>query len=275
MLSRRIGAVKNRTILMLFGPHAAMIESLAEKRAIALSGAPRQDDPDYGLCQTYRAGHCNCQRLGRRKRDSALSRLRHRCRPDPAEAGGRRAWTLKADLARPEEVSKLAQRAFDLADIYGLVNNASLFGPSSFHETKPDEWNSHIAVNLTAPFLLTQEFARLLGKGRIGRVVNMLDWRALRPGPDHFAYTVSKAALAGMTRALALSLSPKVAVNGLALGAILPVEGKGMDSRLTDSIPLGRWGQLREVGHAAVFLLGGPSYLSGEIIQLDGGRHLH
>jgi NAD(P)-dependent dehydrogenase (short-subunit alcohol dehydrogenase family) len=166
------------------------------------------------------------------------------------------------------------ERAFGLAPVYGLVNSAAIFSGGTVQETILANWDAHLAINLTAPFLLTQSFARLLGPEQPGRVVNLLDWRATQPGADHFAYTVSKAALAAMTRSLAQSLAPNISVNGLALGAILPPEGSEPDQEIVKRIPAGRWGNPDEVGHALVFLLAGTEYVTGEIIYVDGGRHL-
>ena len=128
-------------------------------------------------------------------------------------------------------------------------------------------------VNLTAPFLLSQAFARTIGREAEGRIVNLLDWRAMRPGADHLPYTVSKAGLAALTQSLAIALAPNITVNGLALGAIL-APGEGAPKRLLEQIPAGRWGALDEVGQALVFLLSGPAYVTGEILHVDGGRHL-
>lgn len=189
-------------------------------------------------------------------------------------AMGRGAWILSADLAKPIEAAGLMERAFGLAPVYGLVNNAAIFSGGPVQETSLEDWDAHLAVNLTAPFLLTQAFAKLLGSEQPGRVVNLLDWRATQPGADHFAYTVSKAALAAMTRSLAQSLAPNISVNGLALGAILPPEGSGPNPEIVKRIPAGRWGNPDEVGHALVFLLAGTAYITGEIIYVDGGRHL-
>ena len=190
------------------------------------------------------------------------------------EALGRNAWILQADLSKPEQVASLAEQAFQLAPPFGLVNSAALFSGGPFGETSLADWETHLAVNLTAPFLLTQAFARLIGTQQKGRVVNLLDWRASRPGTDHFAYTISKAALAAMTRSLAQSMAPNISVNGLALGAFLPAPGGERDPEVVRRIPAGRWGELHEAGHALVFLLGGPAYVTGEIVHLDGGRHL-
>ncbi|MFH1184271.1 MAG: SDR family oxidoreductase [Chloroflexota bacterium] len=190
------------------------------------------------------------------------------------EALGRNAWILQADLSKPQEVASLAEKAFRLAPVFGLVNNAALFSGGPFGETSLADWETQMAVNLTAPFLLTQAFARLVGTQRKGRVVNLLDWRASRPGADHFAYTVTKAALAAMTHSLAQSMAPNISVNGLALGAFLPPPDRERDPEIVRRTPAGRWGELHEAGHALVFLLGGPAYVTGEIVHVDGGRHL-
>lgn len=207
--------------------------------------------------------------------------LHYRSTPEGADATlgnitdmGRRAWILRADFAKPSEAAGLMERAFDLVPVYGLVNSAAIFSGGPVQETSLTDWDAHLAINLTAPFLLTQSFARLLGPEKSGRVINLLDWRATQPGADHFAYTVSKAALAAMTRSLAISLAPNISVNGLALGAILPPEGSGPNPEIVKRIPAGRWGNPDEVGHALVFLLAGTAYVTGEIIYVDGGRHL-
>jgi pteridine reductase len=102
----------------------------------------------------------------------------------------------------------------------------------------------------------------------------MLDWRSLRPGPDHFPYTISKSALAALTRSLAVALAPQITVNGLALGAVLPPSDGAMTENILDNVPVHRWATLEEIGQALVFLLDGAAYVTGEIIHVDGGRHL-
>jgi pteridine reductase len=102
----------------------------------------------------------------------------------------------------------------------------------------------------------------------------MLDWRALRPGADHFAYSVSKAALASMTKSLALVLAPDIAVNAIALGAILPPENENPDPTILQKVPLKRWAQLSELENLIIYMLYSPPSLTGQIIHLDGGRHL-
>jgi NAD(P)-dependent dehydrogenase (short-subunit alcohol dehydrogenase family) len=188
------------------------------------------------------------------------------------EARGRRSIALQADLADPGQAAALLERATaGLGPIDWLVNSAAIFEPLDVASTTVASWDRHMAINLRAPFLLSQAFARALD-GRAGAIVNLLDWRALRPAADHLPYTVAKAGLAALTRSLAVALAPSIRVNGLALGAVLP-PADGAAASL-DDVPAGRWARLEEVGQALVFLLDGPDYVTGSILQLDGGRHL-
>ncbi len=187
---------------------------------------------------------------------------------------GRKAWILEADLTNPAEVNGLFESAFKLASISALINNAAIFKPIDLAHTTLEDWNEHLQVNLTAPFLLSKAFSTQPNAPLPGRIINILDWRALRPGKDHFPYTISKAALAAMTKSLALSLAPNIMVNGLALGAILPPEGEEVSPTLIKNVPMQRWSTLEELGNLTTYLLTSPAYITGEIIHLDGGRHL-
>jgi NAD(P)-dependent dehydrogenase (short-subunit alcohol dehydrogenase family) len=185
---------------------------------------------------------------------------------------GRRAWAFKADLSDPSQAANLIPLINESTPLHGLVNSAAVFGSLSSENTSMEEWQKHMAINLTAPFLLSQAFAKQASEG--ARIVNILDWRALRPGADHFPYTISKAALASMTKSLAVSLSPKIIINGLALGAILsPSDGRAK-ADIIRNVPAGRWAAENEIEQALLFLLTCPAYITGEIIHLDGGRHL-
>ena len=190
---------------------------------------------------------------------------------DEIDALGRKAHILVSDLGKPAEATRLISLAYEFSPLFALVNNAAIFEPLSFNETMLTDWERHMAINLTAPFLLSQEFAR---QTKEGRIVNIVDWRALRPGADHFPYTISKAALAALTQSLAVALAPRITVNGLALGAILPPSDGAMNNDIIKNVPAKRWSEPQEVGEALLFLLTGPAYVTGEIIHVDGGRHL-
>jgi pteridine reductase len=185
---------------------------------------------------------------------------------------GRQCWIFKADLNDPSQAEGLIPQINESTPLHGLVNSAAIFAALSLENTSLEDWEKHLAINLTAPFLFSRAFARQAMDG--ARIVNILDWRALRPAADHFPYTISKAALAALTRSLAVALAPKVIVNGLALGAILPPSDGKATSEITKNIPAGRWAEEPEVEQALLFLLTCPAYITGEILHLDGGRHL-
>jgi len=187
---------------------------------------------------------------------------------------GVEAAALIGDLGDYNQVQSLISQASLFGPLYALINNAALFSPLSFQQTNLTDWQNHLAINLTAPFILSQTFAASLHPGQKGRIVNILDWRALRPGADHFPYTISKAGLAAMTQSLAITLAPAITVNGLALGAVLPPSDGSTNAGLLKYVPAARWASIDEVCQALLFLLSGPEYITGEIIHIDGGRHL-
>ena len=185
---------------------------------------------------------------------------------------GRKAWVIEADLGDPAQAGNLIPLINESTPLYGLVNSAAIFESLSVETTSLEDWQKHLQINLTTPFLLSQAFAKQAPDG--ARIVNILDWRALRPGADHFPYTISKAALAAMTKSLAVALAPKVVVNGLALGAILPPSDRKANPDIIRNVPASRWAEEQEVEQALIFALTGPAYITGEIIHVDGGRHL-
>jgi pteridine reductase len=188
----------------------------------------------------------------------------------------RRVWVYKTDLSDLSQAESLIPTINRSTPVHGLVNSAAIFESLSLERTSRDDWQRHLQINLTAPFLLSQAFARQVQSFSIqeARIVNILDWRALRPGADHFPYTISKAALASMTRSLAVALAPDVIVNGLALGAILPPSDGKANPEIIKNVPLKRWAEGEEVEKALLFLLTSPAYITGEILHVDGGRHL-
>jgi len=187
---------------------------------------------------------------------------------------GVQACVFQADFQNPESVESFAQQVFSSMPVDILVNSAAIFAPISLEQTSLVDWQQHLNVNLTAPFLLSQAFARYLPPEKSGKIINILDWRSLRPGKDHFPYTISKAALVSLTSSLAVALAPRITVNGLALGAMLPPSDGAATDSLLASVPANRWAKIVELEQAFQFLAGGPEYITGEIIHLDGGRHL-
>lgn len=194
---------------------------------------------------------------------------------DVARSMGVSAGSFQADLADAGSALRLVDTVrSSLGHLNILVNSASMFSPGSFEDTSLDEWDRYMAVNFRAPFLLAQAMYRAMPDGEQGKVINLNDWRTARA--KRFAYGVSKAALSGLTRSLAVSMAPNVQVNELALGAILPpadmvVERLGpIETKLG---PAARMGTLNEVS-AAVLSLIGNDFITGETLHIDGGRHI-
>jgi NAD(P)-dependent dehydrogenase (short-subunit alcohol dehydrogenase family) len=187
---------------------------------------------------------------------------------------GIQAWVLQADFSNPAQTSSLVDQAWSIQPFDALVNNSAIFEPLNVEQTSLSDWQRHMDINLTAPFLLSQAFAAHLPASSTGRIVNILDWRALRPSADHFPYTISKAGLAALTHSMAVAFAPRITVNGLALGAILTPSDGMQTEAILKSVPAQRWADLDEVAQALLFLLDGPGFITGEIIHLDGGRHL-
>jgi pteridine reductase len=170
-----------------------------------------------------------------------------------------------------------AARAFGRLD--ALVNNASSFYPTPFGTIGEDEWTDLVGSNLRAPLFLSQAAAPLLRESR-GAIVNLVDIHAERPLKDFVVYSVAKAGLAGLTRALALELGPDVRVNGVAPGAILWPDGDqhfaaSEKGRITAQTPLKRIGEPEDVAGAVKYLLFDAPFVTGQILAVDGGRGIH
>lgn len=191
-------------------------------------------------------------------------------------SSGGRAVAVSADLrdARRAAVD-IFDAAAELGPVTVLINSAAVFQDRALPWIDIYHCNVHLAVNLLAPVFLVQQLLRQLGEGQTGHVINVLDWRAIRPGADHLIYTASKAALVSVTKSLAQQLAPRVLVNGVAPGAILPPEDRSNwhQQRAMESIPLRRTGTPRDLCAAIIFLLN-ARFITGEIIHVSGGEEL-
>ncbi|MDX1691071.1 MAG: SDR family oxidoreductase [Acidimicrobiia bacterium] len=188
---------------------------------------------------------------------------------------GREARLVGADLSDPANADDVVAGAGDLGPVRVLVNSAAVFPKDTLLDLTPDQWARTLTVNLQSPVFLTQAFARALPEDEEGAVVNVTDWRTARPYPDHFSYTVAKGGLDTFTMAAAEALAPRIRVNAVALGAILPPPGESSDylKELARSIPVRRVGGTDPVADAVVFLVTNH-FVTGETIRIDGGAHL-
>ncbi|MBL8658980.1 MAG: SDR family oxidoreductase [Rhodospirillales bacterium] len=191
-------------------------------------------------------------------------------------AGGGAAVAIRADLSREEETGGLVARAIDaLGPLAALVNNASVFETDGANTATRASWDMHMEVNLRAPFVLTQAFARALPAGSRGNVINILDQRVWNLTPFFTSYTVSKAGLWTLTQTLAMALAPAVRVNAVGPGPTLPSARQTEDSfrRQWTALPLSRRVRPEEIAAAIRFILDAHS-VTGQMIAVDAGQHL-
>ena len=188
-------------------------------------------------------------------------------------ARGGRAFCVKADFDNPDEADSLIERArAEAGPIQILVNSASEFHPESLDAMTRASLVRTMTTNAWAPFALTRAFARQATRGK---VVNFIDAQVSGSDLTHASYILSKHLLATMTTMTALQYAPGITVNAVAPGAILPPEGKDdsyLDA-LARSLPLKRHGSLAEITRALLFLLE-SDFVTGQVIYVDGGRHL-
>lgn len=191
------------------------------------------------------------------------------------EAAGRRALLCPGDVSDAADVEAIAERIRGgLGRLDLLVNNASTFFRGELLEVPEEEWERTMAVNVKGPFLLVRSLAGLLSRAR-GSVVNVLDLSALRPWTDHPHHSVSKAALLHLTRVMARALAPEVRVNAVAPGTVLPPEdytGEQIEASRQRTL-LGSLGTPDDVVRTVLFLAR-STFVTGEVIVVDGGRHL-
>ncbi len=189
---------------------------------------------------------------------------------------GRRAVTLRADLAVEAEVAALVPAAVAALGPLGvLVNNASTFERDDWDDATRQSWDRHLEPNLRAPFVLSQAMARALPATAQGVVVNLLDQRVWSLTPNFISYSVSKSALWSLTRQLALALAPRIRVNGIGPGPALPGPRQSQEhfDRQVAATPLQRPSSPAEIADGVLATLMLPS-MTGQMIALDGGQHL-
>lgn len=192
---------------------------------------------------------------------------------DEVRRQGGRAWLVQADLASEEEAGSLVERSIALAGpVHLLVNNVSLFDPSTLDTVTLDEVQSNMAVNAWAPFALIRAVA---AQGIETAAVNLLDTRIRDYDWNHAAYILSKHVLSVLTRMCALKYAPGMTVNAVAPGLVLPPPGEddAYLERVCGRLPLRRHGSADDVAAATLFLLS-SRFITGQTIYVDGGAHL-
>ncbi len=188
---------------------------------------------------------------------------------------GANAWTIAADITDYAAADALVEQSIELAggplDI--LVNNASIFREDRLVDMTMDSLELNVRVHATGPLLLARKFA--VQGSASGAIVNFLDARIVDYDANHVSYLVSKRMLFILTRMMALELAPRIRVNAVAPGLILPPKGKteAYLNSLVSPNPLHTHGGPDDITDAVLFLLRSP-FVTGQVLYVDGGRHL-
>jgi NAD(P)-dependent dehydrogenase (short-subunit alcohol dehydrogenase family) len=190
------------------------------------------------------------------------------------ERGGS-AEAVQADLRRHDAVTRLAAEVEERWPVDLLVNNASTFPPEGLADVTRDLWEETIAVNLRAPFFLTQRLGSAMRARGGGVIVNLGDLAGIQTWSGYAAHSISKAGLLHLTRVAARALAPEVRVVAVAPGTVLPPDDMDTDTieSLAARTPLRRIGSPEDVA-SAVLYLATADFVTGEVLVLDGGRLL-
>lgn len=186
------------------------------------------------------------------------------------------AISVQADLNEHSSAQKIAQvtlEHFARADL--LINNASSFYPVPIGDGIEAHWDDLFGSNAKAPYFISQALAPALIENK-GCIINFADVYAQNPKPKHTMYCMAKAANVMLTKSLAIELAPHVRVNSIAPGAALWPEGEAArdEEKALEKIPLKRIGGTESIVTAALYLAKEESYMTGQILQVDGGKSL-
>ena len=175
-------------------------------------------------------------------------------------------------------LSNIEKLSSKIESIDLLINNASVFYPTPLPQTKHEDWDNLINVNLKAPYFLATLLSNKLSS-RNGSIINIVDIHSERPLRNHPIYSISKAGLKMLTLSLAKELAPNVRVNGISPGSIIwpQINGSISDNQkkiMLDRVALKRQGKPKDIAEAVLFLVE-SDYITGQIINIDGGRTLY
>ncbi|HEY1836029.1 MAG TPA: SDR family oxidoreductase [Rhizomicrobium sp.] len=190
---------------------------------------------------------------------------------------GRNATSVQADLGNEKETTDIIARAAkDIGPLTALINSASIFENDTWQTATRESWDKHMEVNLRAPFVLSQAFARQLPKDQDGAIVNLLDQRLLKPTPEFLSYSLSRAGLGWLTVTLAQALAPRIRVNAVGPGPTLKASHQSAENfeRERASTILEHGSDPEDIAAAVRYLLEARA-VTGQTIAVDGGQHLN
>ena len=189
-----------------------------------------------------------------------------------------RANSVEIVSGNLNNIDELDSLVSSIKSIDLLVNNASVFYPKSVEDSEMKDWDDVININLKAPFFLSKGLSKTLSKND-GSIINIIDIHSERPLKKHAIYNISKAGLKMLTQTLAKELAPRIRVNGVSPGSILwPQESAEISeddkNLMLERIALHRQGSPQDIADTVLFLAN-SNYITGQIINIDGGRTLN
>lgn len=188
---------------------------------------------------------------------------------------GAKGIALRGDVSVAKDVNGMVSAAVkEFGSIDILVNNAAIYTKTPFDRLTESDWDTTLDTNLKGPFLCAKAIGDLMLKGNGGKIINIADWAGIRPYVDYLPYCVSKAGVIALTKALAITLAPKVQVNAIAPGPImLPEDLSDAERReVFANTPLKRIGSPEDIANTVAFLVEGSDFITGAVIPVDGGR---
>jgi len=247
-----------------------MPEQTLSDKVILVTGAARRIGAAIVTCLHENGARVAIHHRGSSTDANTLADKLNSLRPESAA-------TFAADLLDVDGLPDLISAVLEWGGhLDGLVNNASSFYPTAVGDITEQHWDELLGSNLKAPLFLSQAAAAHLTDSN-GAIVNIVDIHADRPLRNHVVYGSAKAGLAMLTRSLAKDLAPNVRVNGVSPGAILWPENdmtETVQQNILNQIPLKRAGDPADIAACVLFLLRDASYITGQIIAVDGGRSL-
>ena len=189
-----------------------------------------------------------------------------------------RANSVEIVSGNLNNIDELDSLVSSIKSIDLLVNNASVFYPKSVEDSEMKDWDDVININLKAPFFLSKGLSKTLSKND-GSIINIIDIHSERPLKKHAIYNISKAGLKMLTQTLAKELAPRIRVNGVSPGSILwPQDSAEISEEdknlMLERIALHRQGSPQDIADTVLFLAN-SNYITGQIINIDGGRTLN
>ena len=192
------------------------------------------------------------------------------------ENNGTKVYLVKGNLSKDEDIKKIVRVSKKYLKYFDcLINNASMFENDKLENFSSESWNKHLNTNLKAPAILTKEFAKSI-KGKNNNIINIIDQRVFKLTPFFFSYTLSKTGLYTLTKTSAMSLAPKIRVNGIAPGPTIKNkrQSKIHFKKQFLATPLRRQVDVEQICNAVDFFIKNKS-ITGQVLALDSGQSLN